>query len=293
MGNNKLAIFLTLFFPLMLLSADKNTTQHDDVSQVIYDFPALMDMHVYPIFIYPQKNKHMPTSEIHRPLGIPKKVYDELESKIKELEECTLNLNEQNVEHKKMMRQERKVAGEGLYGKFCIFTAINKDRKFENPWYCMFRMNLDVVTRQECRKAMIGKPHGAWDKKQLMPFGQKETCNNTLRRMVQFLSHEGASLDIGPYPVYTYLLNKRGKKWKPYRRQGEVIREPQTKFDLQHIYDLWPEHGTRNTVCLLVAQQNAQNRVVIPTIAEHTDSAYTSSSSSTSTSTPTKNFKLN
>lgn len=284
MINKLKAIVPLLFFSCITLGMDT------DEIETSYTFPSLIEVHEYPIRIYPQKNKKTPQSKIRRPLGVVKKVYKKLEKLTKRLEEAKLNLHLQNLENKKNQKIEKKVLGEGLYGKFCIYNAINHDKKFKNPWYCIFRMNLDADTRQARRQALLNKPHDAWDEQHLIPFDKQLICDQTLKQMVQFLSHEEDEeehifLDIGPYYAYTYLLDKQGQKWESSQRQSHTVREPLRAIDADYLYRVWPEHETRDQARRLLNRKKLRSMLrqdIIAEQAEQTDSSSTSASSQNS-----------
>lgn len=214
----------------------------------IYSMCSLTETNIYPIRIYEQKQKQK-----RKPFcGTRKQYADFFEYKRQKKESKRLHKNflrDANTQDRRVLEEiyqdEKAVLKEAffnaLHGKFYIYTATNKDKKFENHWECWHAVEHEQEAIARLRMGNPLKPNDSivrydqW----LIPVDKKALCAEMLKQFAYFFCGKKNELHEGPYIT---------KKWGTLQRDGsrecketkhEMIIFKASDFDLKDILQYW------------------------------------------------------
>ena len=229
----------------------------------IYIFPALVTAHVYPMRIYKQTSK----LNVRKPFCAQKKQYAQFlqytamlkqakqQLKKAETEKDSWMLEFLQNEYAQIQKQHQSIARSG---KFFMYTASNKDRCFENPWYCLFRVEMENIAQIEHCEKVFGEPNNyqLTHTHNFIPHNQEAKCTQTLEQFVEFFSSATNVLHIGPLITYTYAALQKNKKWKISGCEHDMLANNAGDWDVRDLYALWPEHDTRDQLKELIVDND-------------------------------------
>ncbi len=186
----------------------------------IYSAPVLTQKNVYPIRIYQQLSK---LTE-RKPFCGTRDQYQRLLARIK---------------------MGNKIP---VLGRFCIYTAANKDKKWENYWECWHAIEREQIAiallrmRNPLRLNDSVFRYDQW----LIPQEKKAFCAQMMEQLAYFFSDKESELHEGPYVT---------KEWGKMDADGsrilkeikhELVVFKSTDFDLKDIKKCWSHEETRS-----------------------------------------------
>lgn len=211
-------------------------TEANDNPRFIYSMPSLTQKNVYPIRIYRQLSK----LKERKPFCGTRAQYQRLLARIKIGNQIP------------------------LFGRFCIYTAVNQEKKLDNYWECWRQIEnaqKAIAMLRINNPLQPGTPLFRYDQ-WFIPENKKKFCDHMMTQMAEFFCDKNSELQEGPYVTTIWgRLLKNGKRQEKETKH-ELIVFKSIDFDLKDVLTYWSHEETSHILYEAIASQDCP--IIIP-----------------------------